>query len=66
MGVSFGTFELRRRLGSAVDMLLTTDAPVATVAAESGFTDGSHLRRDLLRHYHTTPTALRKVNPSPP
>jgi AraC-like DNA-binding protein len=64
MGVGFGTFELRRRLGNAVDTLLTTDIPVADVAARSGFTDGSHLRRDLLRHYHTTPAALRKV-PSP-
>ena len=62
MGVSFGTFELRRRLGSAVDMLLTTDAPVAAIATESGFTDASHLRRDLLRHYQTTPASLRTRN----
>jgi len=64
MGVSFGTFELRRRLGGAVDMLMTTDEPVATIADESGFTDGSHLRRELLSHYHTTPAALRKIDSS--
>jgi AraC-like DNA-binding protein len=59
MGVSFGTFELRRRLGAAVDMLLTTDMPVMEVAWGAGFTDASHLRRDLLRHYHATPSSLR-------
>jgi len=66
IGVSFGTFELRRRLGKAVDALLTTDLPVAAIASECGFTDGSHLRRDLLRHYHATPAALRKAPPSTP
>jgi AraC-like DNA-binding protein len=65
-GVSFGTFELRRRLGRAVDLLLATGVPVETVAAESGFTDASHLRRDLLRHYHTTPAALRNAHPAIP
>jgi AraC-like DNA-binding protein len=60
MGVSFGTFELRRRLGAAADMLMTTDAPVASIAEQSGFTDGSHLRRELLEHYDATPSSLRE------
>lgn len=64
MGVSFGTFELRRRLGAAVDMLITTDAPVASIAEESGFTDGSHLRRELLEHYKATPSSLRQGRPA--
>lgn len=60
MQVSFGTFELRRRLGRAVDFLLTTEDPVSTIALASGFTDASHLRRDLLKHYQITPAALRR------
>ncbi|MFB3881366.1 MAG: helix-turn-helix transcriptional regulator [Armatimonadota bacterium] len=64
VGVSFGTFELRRRLGAAVNMLTTTDAPVASIAEESGFTDGSHLRRELLEHYNATPSFLRHGRPA--
>lgn len=60
MRVSFGTFELRRRLGRAVDLLLTSDESILEIALASGFNDASHLRRGLLRQYQTTPAALRR------
>lgn len=60
MGVSFGQFELRRRLGAAMNMLVNTDLSVAEIAASSGFADSSHLRRELLRHCGATPTAVRE------
>jgi len=60
MGVSFGQFELRRRLGYAMNMLVNTDLSVAEIAAASGFTDSSHLRRELHRHCGTTPTGIRE------
>ncbi len=60
MGVSFGQFELRRRLGTAMNMLVNTDLSVAEIAAASAFTDSSHLRRELLRHCGGTPTGIRE------
>jgi transcriptional regulator GlxA family with amidase domain len=60
MGVSFGQFELRRRLGAAINMLVNTDLSVAEIGAASGFTDSSHLRRELHRHCGATPTGIRE------
>jgi AraC-like DNA-binding protein len=60
MGVSFGQFELRRRLGEAMNRLVNTDLSVTEIAAASGFTDSSHLRRELVRHCGATPTGIRE------
>ncbi len=60
MGVTFGRFELRRRLGYAVELLSNTDLPVSAVALASGFTDASHLRRELRRHCSATPGGIRR------
>ncbi len=60
MGVSFGQFELRRRLGAAINLLVNTDLSASTIAGASGFTDSSHLRRELLRHCNATPRSIRE------
>ncbi len=60
MGVSFGQFELRRRLGEAMNMLVNTHLSVTEIAAASGFTDSRHLRRELVKHCGVTPTGIRK------
>ncbi|MFB3882844.1 MAG: helix-turn-helix domain-containing protein [Armatimonadota bacterium] len=60
MGVSFGQFELRRRLGAAMNMLVNTDLSVAEIAEDCGFTDSRHLRRELVKHCGATPTGIRE------
>jgi AraC-like DNA-binding protein len=60
MGVSFGQFELRRRLGNAMNLLVNTDMSVSGIATACGFTDSSHLRREVVRHCGATPTGIRE------
>jgi transcriptional regulator GlxA family with amidase domain len=43
-----------------MNMLVNTDLSVAEIAATSGFTDTSHLRRELVRHCGATPTDIRE------
>jgi len=60
MGVSFGAFCLRGRLGLVAHELLHTNRSVAAIAAEAGFVDVSHLCRIFARHYGCTPGRYRK------
>jgi AraC-like DNA-binding protein len=59
MGVSFGRFELRKRVARASHLLVTTDLPIDALAEQCGFTDRSHLHRMFTRLYGTTPGAHR-------
>ncbi len=59
MGVSFGRFELARRLGQAARLLVTTDDSVESIADRCGFTDRSHLLRMFRQRYGKTPAAFR-------
>lgn len=49
------------RLNAAVEMLSSTDLPIAEVAARVGYTDQSALTRALRRNQNRTPGAIRQV-----
>jgi len=59
MGVSFGRFELRKRLARASYLLVTTDLPIDALADQCGFADRSHLHRMFTRLHGATPGAHR-------
>lgn len=59
MGASFGQFRLRLRLAHAAQMLRETEAGVEEIAAQVGFSDGSHLHRFFVRQYGCTPAGYR-------
>ena len=60
MGLSFAEFSLRHRLDQAVAQMLSTPAPLKSIAYTCGFTDESHFHRVFMRHYRCTPAAYRK------
>jgi AraC-like DNA-binding protein len=59
MGVSFARFCLRNRLGLVAKRLLHTKLPLEAIAAEFGFTHGSHLHRTFVKHYGCSPGQYR-------
>jgi AraC-like DNA-binding protein len=59
VGVSFVQLRTRAHLTHAAHLLLTTDLKVEQVAAEAGFSDGSHLHRVFLKQYGCTPGQYR-------
>lgn len=64
MGMSFGRFCLRSRLGSVAELLLTSDLPADAIAEQTGFTDGSHLHHSFVKQYGCTPGQYRSENRS--
>jgi len=60
MGMGFGEFCLRARVAFAAHRLLTTELSVEDVAAEAGFSDGSHLHRVFVARYGCTPATYRR------
>jgi AraC-like DNA-binding protein len=60
MGMNFPSFCLRARVSFAAHRMLSTDKTIAAIAAEAGFTDGSHLNRCFHRSYNCTPAKYRK------
>ena len=62
MGMSFGRFCLRSRLGYVAELLLASDLPTGAVAEAAGFADGSHVHRAFVRHYGCTPGQYRAEN----
>ncbi len=60
MGGSFGRLALRSRVGSAAELLLTSELSVAAVAERFGFADASHLHRAFSKLYRRTPTDYRR------
>lgn len=62
MGISFGKFCLRSRLGAVAELLLTTDLPTDAIAEQTGFTDSSHLHHSFVKQYGCTPGRYRTEN----
>lgn len=58
--LSFAAFRLRARLAFAARKLLTTHDTVASIAADAGFVDASHLHHAFVKHYHRTPGHFRQ------
>lgn len=59
MKMTFGRFVLRTRLSRAAHELASTDHTIASIAAESGFTDDSHLHHCFRQEYGCTPSEYR-------
>jgi AraC-like DNA-binding protein len=59
MGLSYGSFRARTRLGYAAQLLLTTDQPVECIAEQLGFVDASHLHHAFTKVYGCTPARYR-------
>jgi AraC-like DNA-binding protein len=60
MGVSFGWFSLRARLGFAAHCLAATGLPLRQVVEATGFADLSHFHRVFERHFGCNPTQFRQ------
>ncbi len=59
-GVSVSAYGRRLRLERAVRLLRAGDLPLASVAADAGFADQSHLTRTLRQTLGVTPARLRR------
>ncbi len=60
MGMSFGDFALRARLSFVAHRVSSTDRPIAAIASEAGFSDGSHLDRRFVSRFGCTPGEYRR------
>jgi AraC family transcriptional regulator len=60
-GVSIGTYLRRLRLDWAAATLTGSDAPLARIAAEHGFSDQSHFTRAFKHHTGVTPARYRRL-----
>jgi AraC family transcriptional regulator len=61
-----GEWLQRRRIRAACEKLLDPDRGIATIAAESGFADQSHMTRAFKRYLTMTPAQFRHtLRPSP-
>ncbi len=60
MGMSFGSFALRARLSFVAHRVSSTDRPIAAIASDAGFVDGSHLDRRFASHFGCTPREYRR------
>lgn len=63
-GVSMRQYAQLLRLDRARHMIWTTDLPLSSIAAETGFTDESHLSHALKCRSGSTPGRLRKQRPT--
>lgn len=59
MGLSYGSFRTRTRLGYAAQLLLSSDQPVECIAERLGFADASHLHHAFAKVYGCTPSRYR-------
>ena len=59
MGLTFGRFCRRSRLGRVAQLLISTDLSTETIASKAGFADGSHLHRAFVKQYGCTPGVYR-------
>lgn len=61
VGVSLTHYRNRVRVAAALDRLEQGETNLATLAADLGFADQSHLTRTLRTHLNQTPTSLRHL-----
>lgn len=60
-GLSVGQYAQRIRIGRALDAMHRSDRPLVSIAAETGFSDQSHLGRVFLRHIGISPGHYRRL-----
>ena len=61
-GMPIGKYILSRRIQLSVDALRNTGAPIATIAAECGFSDYNYFIRAFKKQMGITPLQFRKSN----
>ncbi|MFF3606812.1 helix-turn-helix domain-containing protein [Streptomyces sp. NPDC002463] len=61
LGVSLTRYRNRVRVGRALDRLDAGEESLATLAADLGFSDQSHLTRTMRHYLGHTPTSLRRL-----
>lgn len=59
-GCTITHYAARLRCDDALNRLLNSTAPLATIAAQTGFADQAHLTRSFRRFFGTTPGRLRR------
>jgi AraC family transcriptional regulator len=60
VGVSIHQYQLRVRLGAALDEVLDSERGLSAIAVDAGFTHHSHFSAASRRAYGITPSALRR------
>lgn len=58
-GIPLHQYVVARRVTRAARLLRTTNSPIATIAAECGFADQSHMTNAFRRRFGVTPAAYR-------
>ena len=66
IGISFGRFCQRARLGFVASELRHTGATVEQIAERAGFTDRSHLHHAFTKAYGCTPSEYRRLGSGTP
>lgn len=59
-GFTISDLVRHRRVEHAARMIRTTDRPLSSVAYHAGFSDQSHMTRQMKRHLGVTPRELRE------
>jgi AraC family transcriptional regulator len=59
-GCTMTQYAVRLRADRALQEVIRSDTPLATVAAQLGFADQAHLTRTIREHFGTTPGRLRR------
>ena len=60
MGLSFGRFGLRARLGLAAHCLASTHLSLERIAERAGFANPGHLRETFRKHFGANPASYRE------
>jgi AraC family transcriptional regulator len=60
VGVSIHQYQLRVRLGAALDQVVDSDRGLSAIAVDAGFTHHSHFSAAFRRAFGITPSALRR------
>ena len=60
VGVSIHQYQLRVRLGAALDEVVDSDRGLSAIAVDAGFTHHSHFSAAFRRAFGITPSALRR------
>ena len=60
-GISYSDYLMVKRINEAVNLLINTDKPIGTVAAEAGFGSIATFNRVFRKHKNCTPTRYRAI-----
>ena len=60
LGMSIGEFRQRVRARISIQEVMQDNAPLAQIAIGNGYADQSHMTRDFIRRFKTTPAKIRR------